>query len=259
MPKIAANMTTMFNEHEPLDRMQAAKDAGFNGVEFMFLYDIPVDDLAREMDKTGLSMTVINIAPGLGLTIGDSVVATPGYDDEAMNNLNAGLEYAKALKPLFFVLPAMSPIGDTSNADARKTLAKYARIAGEMFGEIGVKVLIEPLNPDVRPNAVVSTVGGALEVIAEADHPNLAVEFDTFHLYATEGADIAGNVKANLDKIGHIQFADIPGRGEPGSGEVDFSGFFSALDEMGYQGWAAAEYIPTGPTLDTLGWFDAYK
>lgn len=259
MPKMAANLSLMFTEHEPAARLQAAKDAGFEGVEYQFLYDIPVDDLAREMDKTGLTMTVINIAPGLDLTMGDSVVATPGFHDEAMHNLNAGLEYAKALKPLFFVLPAMSPMEGVANSVARWTLAQYLRTAGDMFGEIGVKVLVEPLNPGARPNAVVTTTAEALEVVTEANHPNVAVEFDTFHLYVTEGAEMAESVKKNLDSIGHIQFADVPGRGEPGSGDIDFPAFFDALDDMGYTGWAAAEYIPTGPTLETLGWFDAYK
>lgn len=259
MPRFAANISTMFTELEPLARIQAAKDAGFDGVEYQFIHDLDVDDLVRETEKTGVTWTVQNIAMGLNATVGPSVVATPGFHDEAMANLEAARVYAAALKPLFFVMPAMGPMEGVANGIARHTMAQYMKIAGDMFGELGIRVLIEPMNPEFRPGAVVTTTAEALALIEMADHPNLAIEYDTFHMYATEGKDMAATVKILLPQIGHIQFADVPGRGEPGSGEIDFPGFFKAVDDMGYDGWFAGEYNPTGPTLDTLGWYEAYR
>lgn len=259
MPRFAANLSLMFTELEPIARIQAAKDAGFEGIEYQFTYDLDIDELVRATEETGVSWSVINIAPGRGITMDDSVVATPGWHDEAMENLEAARKYVAALKPKCFVIPAMSPMEGVANAIARETLAKYLKIAGDMFGKLDTKVLVEPLNPAVRPRAVVTTCAEAWEIIEMADHPNLGIEYDAFHLYITEGEDMAGSVKKWLPHIGNIQFADVPGRGEPGSGDIDYDTFFEALDEMGYDGWTAAEYTPSGPTTEKLGWFEKYK
>lgn len=259
MPRFAANLSLMFTELEPIDRIQAAKDAGFDAVEYQFTYDLDIDALVGATEAVEVSWSVINVAPGRDITMDNSVLATPGWHDEAMENLEAARDYVVALKPRCFVIPAMSPMEGVANGIARETLAKYLRIAGDMFGELDTKVLVEPLNPGVRPRAVVTTCAEAWEVVEMANQPNLGLEYDTFHMFVTEGADMIGSVNKWLPHIGNIQFADVPGRGEPGSGDIDYDSFFIAIDEMGYEGWTAAEYTPTGPTEERLDWFEKYK
>ncbi len=98
-----------------------------------------------------------------------------------------------------------------------------------------------------------NTTKQALSVIEEADHPNLAVQYDYYHMQIMEG-DLAMTVKENLSMIRHIQIADNPGRHEPGTGEINYDFLLQNLDEIGYDGWVGCEYGPSGNTEQTLGW-----
>ena len=70
--------------------------------------------------------------------------------------------------------------------------------------------------------------------------------------------DLIPTMRKNLDSIGHIQIADTPGRHEPGTGEINYPNVFSAIDDMGYEGWIGCEYIPLTTTEEGLGWADKY-
>ena len=259
MPNFSANITMMFNEFEPLDRIKAAQGAGFACVEFQFIFDLDADDIATATSKTGIQWSVINFPTGADFKHGPLVAATPGMEAEWEKTVAGTRPYVEAMKPAALVIPAYKAPDGTALADARAQLAKSLRYAGEAFADLGVPVVIEPLNPTDRPGAVVNTTAEALAVIEAADHPNVGLEYDVYHMYIMEGADMAPTIEANLDVIKNIQFADVPGRHEPGTGEIDFASFFKALDDMGYAHWTAAEYMPSGATLDGLGWFDPYR
>jgi len=87
----------------------------------------------------------------------------------------------------------------------------------------------------------------------DADRPNLLLQYDIFHAQVMEG-ELALTLAKLLPRVGHIQFADNPGRHEPGTGEINFPFLFSHLDAIGYSGWVGAEYVPSGTSMASLGW-----
>ncbi|MDG2034122.1 MAG: TIM barrel protein, partial [Rhodospirillales bacterium] len=91
----------------------------------------------------------------------------------------------------------------------------------------------------------------------EIGHPNLGLEYDAFHMHVTEG-NMAETVQKYLPHIGNIQIADVPGRHEPGTGNIDYDAFLNALDKMEYSNWVACEYIPVRSTVDGLGWLQKW-
>ncbi|HJO86866.1 MAG TPA: TIM barrel protein, partial [Rhodospirillales bacterium] len=93
--------------------------------------------------------------------------------------------------------------------------------------------------------------------IKAANHQNLALEYDLYHMQIMEG-NLVNRMSGILDHIGHIQFADTPGRHEPGTGEINYPFVFKALDKMGWPGWLGAEYVPTSSTEESLGWLEPY-
>ena len=97
----------------------------------------------------------------------------------------------------------------------------------------------------------------ALALMDEVGAANLKLQYDLFHM-RTMGDDLAGTLTANLARIGHMQVADVPGRHEPGTGEIDFPRLFDLIDRLGYEGWIGAEYVPTGKTEDGLAWVKEY-
>ena len=119
-------------------------------------------------------------------------------------------------------------------------------------------MVLEAVNTFDRPGFFISTSAEALEAIDRAGHDNLALEYDLYHMQKMEG-DLVTTLERLIGRIGHIQFADTPGRHEPGTGEINFPYVFAAIDRLGYDRWVGAEYVPSGQTEDTLGWLTPYQ
>ncbi|NQV57751.1 MAG: TIM barrel protein [Rhodospirillales bacterium] len=258
MPRFSANISMMFSEVEFLDRFQAARNAGFGAIEIQFPYGFAVDALKAAKIEAGVEITVINIGAG-DLTTGPGLAALPGAEDEFKRAVDQACIYAAQLKPLTMnVLAGWPPMDQFERSQCLDVLANNITFAGEALSNLGVKVLIEAINTKDRPGFLVTTTTEAVGVIENAGHPNLGIEYDIYHMHIMEG-DLIATMKANLDKIGHIQFADTPGRHAPGTGEIPFSDLFAAIDDMGWTGWLGAEYIPSGRTEDSLDWLQPYK
>ena len=263
MPKFSANLTMMFTENDdPVARIGDAADAGFGAVEYIFIYDLDPGEIGRAMKDAGLAMSVINIAVGEGVKMGPLVAAAPGKRAAFLENLEAAKRYCGELRPPGLVVPAYTPPDGVSKSEALPVFSENMEIASEALAALGIPVLIEALNPDIRPNSLLTTTNEVKAFIDEIGHPNLGIEYDAYHCYVTEGCtsagDMAATIEAHLDLIGNIQIADVPGRNEPGTGTIDHDALFGALDKMGYDKWVAAEYEPSGGTLETLGWRDGW-
>ena len=254
MLKFSANVSMMFTEEpDPLNRINLAKEAGFGAAEFLFVYDMDVDDLAAAYDKSGMGCSVINVAVGEGIKMGPLVAAAPGKKAAWRENVEAAVPYCKSIKPNAFVVPANTIPDGVDRTDARTIFKENLKYAAEVMGELGTRVIVEPLNPAIRQNAMLTTSDETMELLDEIDHPNLGLEYDAYHMHVTEG-NMAETVQRYLPYIGNIQIADVPDRHEPGTGTIDYDSFLSALDTMGYSNWVACEYTPSGSTVDGLGW-----
>ncbi|HEY1151249.1 MAG TPA: TIM barrel protein, partial [Pseudoduganella sp.] len=136
---------------------------------------------------------------------------------------------------------------------AHETLVANLQFAADQFAPLGIDVLIEPINTYDIPGYFLTGSRQALQILADADRPNLGLQFDIYHMQRMEG-ELSNTIRAALPHIRHIQFADSPGRHEPGTGEINFPHLFKLLDEIGYAGWVSAEYLPSAATEDSLGW-----
>jgi hydroxypyruvate isomerase len=116
---------------------------------------------------------------------------------------------------------------------------------------------LEPINTRDIPGFFVSRTKHALEIFAEVASPNLWLQYDIYHAQVMEG-DLGSTIKSNLSRIAHVQIADNPGRGEPGTGEINYPFLLGLLDQEGYQGYVGCEYKPRGKTDEGLGWAKPY-
>jgi hydroxypyruvate isomerase len=116
-----------------------------------------------------------------------------------------------------------------------------------------VRVLLEAVNTRDRPGYFIARSDEALEAIDRAGHANLGLQHDLYHMQIMEG-DLTRTLQRLHRRIGHIQFADHPGRHEPGTGEIDFAHLFEVIDGLGYDGFVGAEYLPSKATGQTLDW-----
>ncbi len=254
MPRFSANISMLFAERDWLDRPAAAAAAGFGAVEIQFPYDRPAGEWQRVIDAAGLAVSVINIPVGDMLDGGPGLAATPGRQAAFRRAAETARDVAAALRPRNVnVLAGFPALHGFARERCLATLAENLRVAADLMGNIGLGVVVEAANTVDRPGFLLSTSAEALEAIDRAGHPNLALQHDLYHMAIMEGRLIP-RLGEILPRIGHIQFADHPGRREPGTGAIDYPAVFAALDRLGYDGWCAAEYVPSRVTEETLGW-----
>ncbi len=257
MPRFSTNISMMFLEHDPLDRVQAARDAGFAGIEIQFPYDMPAADWAAAKERAAVEFAVFNFPVGDMLEGGPGLAAMPGREAEFRDAVKRARDYADALRPRNVnVLPGFPP-NDLGRERCLGVLADNLAYAAAEMEEVGSRVTVEAVNTRDRPGFFLSTSSEAIAAIDRAGHPNLAIEHDLYHMQIMEG-DLIPTLERIVGRVGHIQFADTPGRREPGTGEIAFPNVFAAIDRLGYDGWVGAEYDPSARTEDSLAWLEPY-
>jgi hydroxypyruvate isomerase len=253
MPKLNANLSMMFNEVPFLERFGAAAQAGFKGVEFLFPYDFSPAQIREQLDRHKLEMVLFNMPPG-DFAGGDRGLACdPARFGEFQDGVGKALEYAQVLgvKQLH-IMAGLKPKGVGEEA-MREAYLKSLRFAGAETAKHGLTILIEAINTRDIPGFYLNTSAQAFDVMHYAGVPNLKFQYDIYHMQIMEG-DLAPTIEKHLDKIGHMQLADTPGRHEPGTGEINYPFLFSHIDRAGYQGWIGCEYRPKAGTVEGLGW-----
>lgn len=254
MLRFAANLGYLFTEHEFLDRFQAAAHAGFRGVEFAQPYAWPSAEIRARLDAHGLACVLVNLPMGDRARGDFGIACRPGREAQFREGVALGIAYAHALGvPKVNCITGTAAPGEDP-AVLRRTLISNLRFAAREFKAAGLDLLVEPINTTDVPGFFLPRSPDAAEVIAEVAEPNLFLQCDLYHT-AMMGDDPAAILERHWDAIGHIQFADAPGRHEPGSGTIDFPPLFAQIDGRGYAGWVSAEYRPSRRTEDTLSTF----
>ena len=254
MPKLAANLSMLFHEIDFLDRFAAARAAGFRAVEYQFPYAWPAAQIAEAARAAGVQVVLHNLPAGDMAKGERGIACLPGREGEFAEGVERAIEYAKAVD-----CPRVNCIAGLAPQDKRHfdTLVANVRHAARRLGEVGIRLLVEPINTRSVPGFFLTGSAQALEVLNAAGEGNAFVQYDVFHMQIMEG-DLARSIERLLPRIGHIQIADVPDRHEPGTGEINFDFLLRHLDALGYSGWVGCEYNPRGDTLEGLRWAKPY-
>jgi len=256
MPKFAANLTMLFTELPFMQRFEAAAKAGFEAVEYLFPYAFSKEELAAALKAHGLKQVLHNLPAGDWDAGERGIACHPDRVQEFRDGVPRAIDYATALGcPQVNCLAGKLPAG-VSEADARRTLVENLRFAAEQLRGANIRLLVEPINTFDIPGFFVNRTAQALAILDEVDSSNLFLQYDIYHAQRMEG-ELASNLRQHLARIGHIQLADNPGRGEPGTGEINYAWLFKHIDAIGYAGWIGCEYKPRAATTDGLGWRQA--
>lgn len=257
MPKFCANLTMLYTEVPFLDRFAAARADGFEAVEYMFPYPFPKERLAEALQKNGLRQVLHNLPAGDWEAGERGIACHPGREGEFQEGVGRAIEYATALDcPLVNCLIGIPPQGADPDA-VRRTMVGNLAYAARTLGQAGVRLLIEPVNGFDIPGFWLQHADQAVGVIEEVGSGNLYLQYDLYHQQRMDG-ELTATYRRLKDRIAHIQVAENPGRGEPGTGEINYSFLFAELDRDGYAGWVGCEYKPRGGTSGGLGWLKPY-
>ncbi|WP_321890938.1 2-oxo-tetronate isomerase [Paraburkholderia tropica] len=257
MPRFAANLTMMYNEHAFLDRFAAAAHDGFDAVEYLFPYDHPAAEVKARLEENGLAQALFNAPPGDWAAGERGLAALPGREDEFRRGIDKALDYARVLGNRKLHVMAGIVASEDTRAQQRELYLKHLDYAAQAARGEGITILIEPINTRDMPDYLLNRQDDAHAICAEIGAANLQVQFDCYHCQITEG-DLAVKLKRDIARIGHIQVAGVPERHEPDSGEINYPWLFSLIDELGYTGWIGCEYWPRAKASDGLGWIRPY-
>ena len=258
MPKFAANLSMMFNEHDFPNRFSAAAKAGFDAVEFLFPYDYSPAEVGKWLKESKLKNVLFNLPPGDWAAGERGIAALPGREAEFRTGVSKAIEYALALcTPQLHMMAGLVPAG-SDMAIHRKTYLENMKFAAQALAKHNLNLLLEPINTRDMPGYFLNTQVQAHELRVESGEPNVKVQMDFYHAQIMEG-DLAETFKKYFKDIGHTQIASVPKRNEPDDGEVNYPYLYQLLDEMGYEGYVGCEYRPKGKTEDGLAWFKATK
>ncbi len=248
----------MFNEVDFMDRFGAAARAGFKGVEYLFPYDFPADQIAEQIANNGLEQVLFDFPAGDFAGGERGIAIQPDRQGEFQDGVGQALEYAKTLNcKRLTVLAGLTPAGASAEA-LEETLVSNLKFASEQADPHGINVLLEPLNTVDAPGFFVTKTDHALALIDAAGAPsNLRLQYDVYHMQIMEG-DLMRTIDNHADRIGHFQIADNPGRNEPGTGEINYPNVLQHIDDSGYDGWIGCEYKPAEDTVAGLTWAQRY-
>jgi len=255
MPRFAANLSLMYGEHAFLDRFAAAKRDGFTAVEFLFPYEHAPQVLAGLLKEHGLQQVLFNAPPG-DMAAGDRGIAClPGRETEFRSAVAKALEYAQALScPRIHLMAGLAPPG-ADRGLLQATFVRNLAWAAQQAADVGVDLLIEPINRRDMPGYFLNRQDEAHAIVAEVGADNLKVQMDLYHCQIVEG-DVATKLRQYLPtgRVGHLQIAGVPERHEPDVGELNYPYLFELIDSLGYSGHIGCEYRPRGGTSAGLGW-----
>lgn len=253
MPKFAANLSMLFTELAFLDRFEAAAQADFKAVEFLFPYAWPAEQIKQRLDNHGLTLVLHNLPAGNWDAGERGLACHPDRVDEFRAGVATAIAYAKVLGVgQLNCLAGIAPAG-VSDAVLHQTLVGNLAYAAQELKQAGLRLLIEPINTFDIPGFYVSGTAQAVALLDEVGADNAFVQYDVYHAQRMEG-ELAATLQKQLARIGHIQLADNPGRHEPGTGEINYAFLFAHLDCIGYDGWVGCEYKPATTTQAGLGW-----
>jgi len=257
MPKFGANLSMLFKEVDFLDRFEHAAKIGFKGVEFLFPYEWDREELQERIRKHHLEMVLFNLPAGHWSAGERGLACLPDRVGEFQEGVGLAIEYATALKCRRVNCLAGIPPVTVPDEKKWETLVSNVRFVAEETQKAGVMLVVEAINSQDIPGFCLSTTKQVLDLLKEVEHPNAHIQYDIYHMQIMEG-NLTKTIGQNIERIGHMQLADVPGRHEPGTGEINFDHIFRFIDGLSYDGWIGCEYNPSKTTEESLRWLKNY-
>lgn len=258
MPRLAANLSMLFTEHDFLARFKAAADAGFSGVEYLFPYEFSSAEIKAELEVNGLTQVLFNLPAGDWANGERGIACHPDRVEDFRAGVNLAIAYALVLgNTQINCLAGIHPHG-VDDTTVETTFVDNLKYAAAKLESVGIKLVMEMINTRDIPGFYLNTTAQALAIREKVGSSNLFLQYDIYHMQIMEG-DLARTMASHLPVINHIQLADNPGRNEPGTGEINYHFLLQHLDRIGYQGWIGCEYKPLTTTDAGLGWLKTHN
>lgn len=258
--RVSANLSILYPDLPVHERPKAAASDGFCCVESWWPFATPTGDTAGVMAfrealrEAGVRLVALNLDAGETSRGDRGLLSHPAFDGRLSANLGSVADIlVNTSCRIVNALYGNREPGIAPDEQDRHAMRQLVRIA-DRLGELGATVVVETLNQVDHPRYPLTDIAASAEVVRQATercrHGNVRLLLDTYHL-AAMGTDPAAAVRSYAPLIGHVQFADFPGRGRPGTGRIDFAAVEHELLAAGYRGFVGYEYLPANAARDT--------
>ena len=256
-----ANCSMLFTERPLLERPQAAKAAGFDAIELWWPWphqpvpaDAEVAALVAAVRDAGVQLVGLNFFAGDLAGPDCGVLSIPDRAGEFRDNVDVAIGIGEQLGVSAFNALYGNRVDGVAPQAQDELGREQLGLAAKAAERIDATVLVESVSgPKPYPLRTAADSVTVVEDVRRDGHANIGFLCDLFHL-ANNGDDVNAAIAAYADVTAHVQIADWPGRGEPGSGELRLDQLLGELADNGYDGWAGLEYKPTTSTENSLAW-----
>lgn len=252
--RFCPNVSMLFKEVDLTERFGRAAEAGFSAVEFWWPSGEDLDDVEAAIKDAGLEVPLFNFDAG-DMPNGDrGQLSNPERQQEFRDNVPVALELARNLGCTRLNALVGLDLDDVGTEEQLELARENVGWAADQAAEHDIDVMIEAVNTFENGPYLLYTTGQAVEFVRSVGRENVRIQHDFYHMQRMEG-NLVANLREHIGSIGHVQVADSPGRGEPGTGEIHHPYLLAALEDLGYDGYVGLEYNPTTEkTEESLAW-----
>ena len=246
--EVSASIGALYPGVAPETACALAADDGFTAVEFWAIAPADVGAIERSLDANGLTVASVNAGTGRGPDA-FGLLGDPAAVDEWRQAFVVGLEVAHRLRARAINLLVGGRVAASTRAEQLDCVRRNLDWCLQHMTDDDPVLLVEPLNAADRRSPVIRNVSDAVSVLDSAGRPQqLGILFDAYHLYQEE-PDLHESFDRARPFVRHIQIADHPGRGEPGTGKLPVAAFLAHVVASGYDGWVGCEFTPSTPAV----------
>lgn len=232
----------------PFDqRISKVAEAGYHAVELVGEYDrwspAEFSRARQQLKRLGI---LVDASSGIQASLCD-----PEQRETLLKQIRSRLPALAELECPRLILLTGDQVPGLTHEQMHSNCVEALKRAADVCAVQNVEILLENIDPEENPKYFLTSVAEGFQIVREVNHPRVKFLYDFFHEQLSEGNLIA-KLEKNIDQVGLVHVADVPGRHEPGTGEINYTNIFRKLGQLNYSCYVAMEFIPTGDVVAAL-------
>jgi hydroxypyruvate isomerase len=246
-PKLSVMLWTVFKDLSFEQRLDKVAEAGYRAVELVNEFKNWNDaDFSRAAAKRRSLGMVFDTTAGL-----ESGICAPAMRTKFLDEVKAMLPLMQKLECRQLIVLSGDKVANLSREEQHRSCVEGLKRASELTAPRGITLLLENIDQEENPKYYLTSSREGLEIVREVNHPQVKFLYDFYHEQIAEG-NLTATLERNIDRIGVVHVADVPGRHEPGTGEINYRNIIRKLAELKFPGYIAMEFLPNGNAVAKL-------
>ncbi len=251
--KFSVMLWTIYRDRPFVERLEKVAEAGFPSVELVSEFEKWTDEDYRNVlsKKQSLGLGFDTLLANRDYHLRPVTLVNPDHREGFLADVRSSLDIARRLEcPTMIVMSGNNVAGLTREAQ-HESIVEGLKRAAEIVEGKGVTLLLENIDLEENSRYYLWSVPEAFEIVGKVGHPQVKFLYDFYHAQIS-GGNLIENLEKNADKVGLVHIADVPGRHEPGTGEINYTNIYRKLAELKYSHYVAMEFIPRGDPVESL-------